>query len=130
MSLIFNALALLFAVLTAGAYWWGVRESLFWIYPWYDIMLHILGGLVMGSWAIAVVERLGMRSFDALKLILGIVLAGALLWEVFEYIVGFNSGEGYVADTLADITNGLLGALLVSGVYLYVIRRKEAPHEE
>jgi hypothetical protein len=113
MPIFFNVLAILFALLTAGAYWYGTQESLFWAYPWYDIMLHLMGGLSIGSWASAVVLRMRLRPVASFMFVIGAILVLAGAWEVFEYVAGLVREEGYLVDTTQDILNGLAGGLTI-----------------
>jgi hypothetical protein len=122
MPLLFNTLSILFALLTGGAYWYGVQESLFWIYPWYDIMLHLLGGLVIGFWASAVAARLKLKPISAFFLIIVTVVGGAIMWEVFEYVIGFEQDAAYVVDTTADLLNGLIGGFATALFYILLYK--------
>ncbi|MBC7836881.1 hypothetical protein H7X87_03855 [Acetobacteraceae bacterium] len=125
MALIFNALALFFAVLTAGIYWYGVEQSFFWIYDWYDSMLHVLGGITIGFWASAVALRLQLPVRRAFFTVLGLTLLGAVAWEIFEYAFHFVRQEDYILDTLTDIMNGLAGCVLAfSGLWFVLLREK------
>jgi hypothetical protein len=125
MPLLFNILAILSALLTAGAYWYGVQGSFFWIYPWYDIMLHLMGGVVMGLWASAVSARLHLSPLHSLIFSMGIVIGGACVWEIFEFLVGFERDiGGYIRDTSADVLNGVIGGGAVATLYSIFNRRK------
>jgi uncharacterized membrane protein YccC len=48
------------------------------------------------------------------------------VWEIFEYTSGLTSGEpGYWFDTLKDLGDDILGALVAWGVYFFLYARKD-----
>jgi len=122
MALFFNIAALLFAVLTGAAYWWGVEESLLWLYPWYDTLLHVLGGGTFGLWAAAVAARLRLRPNFAFVLMLGVVLGVGVLWEAVEYAAGLTTTVEYWPDTLSDVANDCVGMLVAWVLYRLIYR--------
>ena len=97
----------------------------YWSVWWYDLMMHGVGGFLIGSlaaWAVAFPLRNIVRISP--MLFIGIVtLFGGLMWEVFEYVVGFqnyfSSTRVYTIDTVSDIAMDLLGALLA----FYIFRK-------
>ncbi len=58
--------------------------------------------------------------------VFGIVLAGGVLWEGFEYVTDItDKGEGYALDMLSDLLNDCIGALLPMGMYWWLYNKKE-----
>jgi len=112
MPTLLHILAIVCAIATAGTYWWGIEQSFFWIYPWYDVLLHIMGGMVIGFWACAVALRQKCSKGDMLILVLLVLSIGVTTWEIFEYVAGFSNSD-YVLDTAGDVVNGFIGGLLV-----------------
>jgi len=103
-------------ILNTAASFFGWYELL----PWYDNMMHFLGG----AW-LALVAVWGLYSYlkkrdDALVSVLLFVLVGALLWEVLEYVAQSIAGTpglfATVPDSISDIVFGLVGGL-VAGIY-------------
>lgn len=118
MRLFFNFSALLAVSATAGLYWLGVEEGYFWIYDWWDTLLHLLGGLTVGLWCGAVAVALRMPALRAFLFTFGAILAVAVAWEVWEYATGLTGGTpGYWEDTTKDIINGCIGAVAAWALY-------------
>jgi hypothetical protein len=98
----------------------ALAESLYWRFWWMDIIMHGLGGLLVG----AVVAYAIRYRFPALLprayalVILAIVLVG-VSWEVFEYLYRIYDARNYPLDTSIDLVMDLLGALLGAFVLLW-----------
>lgn len=116
MALLFNTFALALTAALSWFYLFGTEHSFFWIYPWFDMLLHFCGGLVMGLWACAVATRLSLRLAPAFWLISIIALLGGIGWEVFEYLFELQGG---LLDTLSDLSIGMMGAY--SALVLYAL---------
>jgi glucose dehydrogenase len=114
MVLSFHILALGLTAAIGWLYVYGTEHSFFWIYPWFDSLLHVLGGLVMGLWACAVALRLGSSSRGALLWVFVVALIGGGVWELFEYLFDI---QGDPLDTTSDLALGLGGALAVWLLY-------------
>ena len=110
----------------------GIQRHLFWFYPWYDIMMHGLGGLWAGlllSWAyLAGGARWGGHHglrYPLAAVIIGTLVVG-LLWEIFEFVVKANAGEQSVLlDTTVDLIMDATGAVLAyafSGMRRFILR--------
>jgi hypothetical protein len=90
--------------------------SLYWVYLWLDIPMHILGGATV---ALGYQSRFLLRRFEH-KLSFGFlptlcaVLAVGVLWEVYEFSVG-PILDGYALDTTIDLCMDVLGALIGYG---------------
>ncbi|HYF12727.1 MAG TPA: hypothetical protein VD928_00280 [Candidatus Paceibacterota bacterium] len=124
MSLFFNALAVGTALVTAVLYIYGKENSLFWYYWWYDIPMHILGGLVIGFWIAAIAAQ---RSFPIRKtflLTLIAVICIGVAWEIYEYTFDLIPDvANYPLDTVADLCNDVLGAAIALLLYIWHYRR-------
>ena len=86
----------------------GTEHDWYWIYPWFDVITHLLGGFSLGLLA-ALVYRNKKRS---VALSLGTVLVLIIGWEVFEILfVSMPIEElGYSIGTAKDVLVGLGGA--------------------
>lgn len=91
----------------------GIEARLYWTHWWWDIPLHVLGGLwagLFGAWVLTI--------FDTRSSLTRCVLAAFLLgttWEVFEYgVFGANASPfmSYPLDTAKDLFNDVLGGLV------------------
>lgn len=103
----------------------AIRLDLYWNLWWFDIFLHLMGGawlslallwLIYYSGYIPAPHRPLFREF---LLVMFLVLAIGILWEVFEWSVGATFAiEGYWLDTMSDIAcdvaGGLAGCLMFS----------------
>ena len=86
---------------------------LYWTTVWYDILMHLAGGLAIGSLVI-LLFRINKRSAGAFAIVFLVTMAVAISWEIFEYLIGETfSIEGYVIDTTLDLVLDAIGAILV-----------------
>ena len=117
MAPIFNITAILFALITCALYWYGLRESYLFLYQWYDIPLHVFAGVAIGAWGSALAARREFSVRSAVLLVLALALCVGVAWEVYEYMAGLARVHGYWQDTIKDMADDLLGALLMALVY-------------
>ncbi|OHA18170.1 MAG: hypothetical protein A2664_01730 [Candidatus Taylorbacteria bacterium RIFCSPHIGHO2_01_FULL_46_22b] len=109
----------------------GLRYELYWYLWWYDIVLHFLGGLVLGlaaTWFFGTVHhRFGhIRTGLLISLILSFVLFGGIVWEWFEYISGITliSVAWYQLDVLMDVLMDMLGGMCAFWIWKKQISKK------
>lgn len=118
-ALFFHTSALALTLALGWLYLVGQQNYFFWIYPWFDVVLHLVGGMIMGLWACGVSagHALSLRSsFIFLSII---VLAGSIAWEIFEQVLNL---AGNSLDTLSDLLFGIAGALVVFLCYSFFRR--------
>lgn len=120
MSLFFNTFAILLTFGIGGLYLFGIEHGLFWNTNWYDIVLHSLGGLLMGAWACAVSARLSFSPRGAALFVFVVATAGGISWEVFEYTLSIWNGP---VDTAFDLLFDLLGAFSALLFYVPLYKR-------
>ena len=89
---------------------------LYWVWWWFDIVMHFLGGVFIGSsmlWLIRYEVPVSIRHRIPIFLttFLG-VLAVGVLWEVFEYVTGLYAAVNYTLDTTLDLAMDIVGMLL------------------
>jgi VanZ family protein len=106
-------LALIIAVLQQIA----LAEFLYWRWWWFDVLMHFLGGVLIGGLALLVSDVLKTpRTLTFIVLLIGIGVG----WEIFERLNGLYQEAGYVVDTVTDLIMDTIGALVVySGVKLW-----------
>src|SRR3989344_4068728 len=91
-------------------------------FPWFDIPMHVLGGISVGCTFVFILRyieketpvRLGNLKF---VFIISLVALTAVLWEFFEFSLGFFTGisfQGNLEDTLADLFLGLAGGTFIA----------------
>ncbi len=90
---------------------------LYFFYWWYDIMMHFLGGVVIGgiaAWsAYRFAAPMSLRKFIFIALLS--IAAVGIGWEVFEYLTGQYVGQqSIVLDTTLDLLMDTLGAIFAS----------------
>lgn len=90
----------------------AVTLSLYWYYSWFDIVMHLWGGILIG---------LGIHTFSlypwftvkpTTKAILFGLLCITIGWEIFEWSIGLYSKDAYIASTVKDLCFGFAGGLL------------------
>lgn len=87
---------------------------LFWVFWWYDIMLHFLGGALFGALAVWGAIRINptMPRSHILLVALATMGVAGIGWEVFEYVGGMYVGEkAIVLDTIIDLIMDTIGGL-------------------
>jgi hypothetical protein len=98
----------------------------YWLYWWFDVLMHFLGGVAGALSAYWVLFYSGLMFKEETRvgtkffLVLSCVIVGGLGWELFEYLMGItDTHEGYHLDTvndlILDITGGLLGIYWAMG---------------
>ena len=112
----------IFLLNTAGSFFgWYI------ILPWYDNMMHFLGGAWLGLVALFTWFSSIQNKTKGMTLVLVFTLVGAILWECLEYFLQLSVAgvPGLFAtpfDSLSDIIFGLLGAYIASLYYIRKIR--------
>lgn len=103
-----NLLAALFVmVILLGLHLVALSHFYYWRYEWFDIPMHMLGGVAIAFFLLGIFGRVRLPKF---LLLVGVIVVG---WEVLEYVTGLSLGQpNYVFDTLHDIFNGYVGALV------------------
>lgn len=86
---------------------------------WLDIPMHVMGGFGVASLAAAILSYKD-KTLSYKKILLAYFVV-AMCWELYEYLHDFFVGRvwGGWEDTLADIVNGLFGA-----VFSYLLIKK------
>lgn len=103
-------LLLLIAVLHLSA----LALSLYWLYPWFDVLLHFLGGVWVFLALVWLAERFRVP-YRVFLVFLGVLFVG-VGWEVFELLAGIPREANFVLDTSIDLLMDSLGG--ITGVLL------------
>jgi mannose/fructose/N-acetylgalactosamine-specific phosphotransferase system component IIC len=92
---------------------------LYWTYPWLDIPMHALGGMVVALGFLMVFNEYTHGMFRrGLLITVSVAFMVGLLWELFELANGITvlTDAGYALDTghdlVMDIVGGFLGYIL------------------
>jgi hypothetical protein len=110
----------------------GSYYSLYWVFPWYDIIVHVVAGLwvsLLFLWLATILGEINSFKEYKTKTFLIAFVAAILIgvvWELVENLtqVTFVRAESYYVDTALDILNGGFGAVLA---YFYFTRNKKCP---
>lgn len=112
--LVIFALVALLGVLQQLAF----AHYLYWRFPWYDIMMHFLGGVVVGAvylWVVRYELPSLLKKYETFLYVLAFSLVVGVLWEVFEFFVGIDREFSYPVrqiDTVVDLVMDASGATL------------------
>ncbi len=117
-SVLYSTLVL--AIVTATMYFMGMSLYLFWVYWWYDVLMHFLVPLTGGFgiyWGLFHSGLIFRQRFESRALTIIFVFVCVMVigvgWEVYEYAFDItDSHEGYMADTVNDLLLDSSGALL------------------
>ena len=93
----------------------GLNSEFYWLYWWYDIPMHIFGGVVVAlvyAWLQTAFPKIPQLSW---KNILMVIITIGVLWEIWELLVGDTafSDNGYALDTIKDLVDDVIGACVV-----------------
>ncbi len=113
----------------AGLHLLAFRFYLYDFWPYFDLLVHFLGGvwiLLLYYWIFHLEFPGSFFSRSWKSLVVGgmlTVLAVAVLWEVFELLAGaVTVGSGYLSDTIGDILAGLAGGVAGLAMVYYHYR--------
>lgn len=96
----------------------AIAHYLYWRFPWYDILMHFWGGVVVGAvylWAIRFAFPSFFKKYGAFFYVFAFTFFVGVLWEVFEYYVGIDKEFSYSVrqvDTVIDLIMDVAGATL------------------
>ncbi|OGG44752.1 hypothetical protein A2673_01825 [Candidatus Kaiserbacteria bacterium RIFCSPHIGHO2_01_FULL_50_13] len=102
------------ATLVGSLHLVGLEHFLYWKLWWYDIPTHFLGGVWVALALLWVSALLGVRIRWFIVLL--VVLAVGVLWELLEFGTGFTPKENYALDTILDLIMDVVGG--VCGVWV------------
>lgn len=91
---------------------WAIENHIFWLFVWFDVFMHFLGGVTLAVLAVGLLKKRRPIFF-----VVGLAVA-FVAWEVFEYVFGVPREANYQFDTTLDVLMDTLGAVAV-----YVVAR-------
>lgn len=109
--------ALILAALVAGLQHWALANFIYWHYPWFDTMMHFLGGVTVATFGIALLDS--KRAFVFLAAMFGIAVG----WELFELSINAEREANFVFDTSLDLLMDAIGMSLAYLVARFTIWR-------
>ena len=110
-------------LITIGVTWAGLHAlavalQLYWHLWWFDLPMHLVGGVVVALMWLALCDMqlpLVQRASTYRATLMFVVLA-VVVWELFEVWAGIPIEADYGFDTTIDVALGLLGGHV--GYYL------------
>ncbi len=107
----------------------AMQMHFYYIFPWFDILTHVMGGFSLGvlSLIISGAWEGKYHSGHIILSILLVTLAGGIGWEAIEFNLDRFLGAGLqmgVIDTLLDIVMDLVGAFLAYGMLRGRLRKE------
>lgn len=117
------------ALLTLGLHLLADQFYLYWVFPWFDILMHFLGGLFLGfftyGWFGGRFSWFRNLSPAAIFVFVAVfVLILGAVWEGFEFYMDLKLGTSLqpsFRDTMADFCFDAAGALVAAVIsYLHV----------
>jgi hypothetical protein len=105
------------AIAVGALYLLAVEFYLYWMFLWFDIVVHFFGGALVALttfWFLfiaRVIPRVPatMNAFMASALV--ITLSIGIAWEIFEYSINAFPATHYLLDTAIDLIADVVGAL-------------------
>lgn len=104
--------AFVFSIAIALLEQWALGSYLYWRYVWFDVPMHLLGGLTIGTFLVPLLGQ-----FRPILYVLGFAVI-ALGWEVFEFAFVARREANFIFDTSLDLLMDALGGALV-----YIVAR-------
>lgn len=88
---------------------------LYWQYPWFDVPMHFLGGVIVALSVYAMLDfglPLPKWSVTLLTVLVFVFIVG-VIWEVWEVLAEVSTRErNYTFDTTLDLVMDMLGGVL------------------
>ena len=110
---------LLFAIFFAAVHRVAMVASLYWYYPWFDIVMHFWGGILVALGVVALTSFRVITIRPSFRITMLVLFTAMISWEIFERLAGLYSPETYIFDTSKDLLVGLVG-----GIVGYLLFRK------
>ena len=110
-----TAIFLVAITVLAVIHYFAIELYLYWLYPWFDLVTHTLGGaaIALGLFSLKDFYPRFSDRFHGLFPTLAVVCLTAIAWEVFEVSAGISMEEPeYALDTVIDLGLGLTGGLI------------------
>lgn len=112
----------------------GNMCNMYAVFPWWDLFLHFISGILMGIVGILILrflvsEKVFKNFSPIFKATYSFIVttASSALWEIWEFagdkLLGFNSQLNSLVDTMGDICICVLGGLIIT-IMIYKFYKK------
>lgn len=102
---------------------------------WWDVFLHLGNSIILGlvgfilAYGLLLTSKMEAKPILASLFSLSFAVFIGVLWEIFEffmdYFFGFTMQKSGLVDTMTDLMVDVTGALLVSAVGFFYMRKKK-----
>ena len=126
-------LQIMMVLFVYGAMFLGEVQGYYSKFWWWDILLHAVAAVILGFIGFVILYVLYKSGKIKAKPVTITVfsfcfsLALGTLWEVFEFLMdssfGFNMQKSGLVDTMGDLMVNLFGALFISGIGFFYIKK-------
>jgi|SRR3989344_3099509 len=126
-------LQIMMVLFVYGAMFLGEVQGYYTKFWWWDILLHAVAAVILGFIGFVILYVLYKSGKIKAKPVTITVfsfcfsLALGTLWEVFEFLMdssfGFNMQKSGLVDTMGDLMVNLFGALFISGIGFFYIKK-------
>jgi hypothetical protein len=93
----------------------SIHFYLYWKFQWLDIPIHFFGGAVVALGIFTAkdfIRAIPDRFLYVVPVMAGVVIV-ALLWELFEIVIGIPTTEpGFLNDMIIDLIVGVIGGFV------------------
>ena len=96
----------------ASVHNFAVATSLYWYYPWFDVLMHFWGGVLVALGVAALSAFRFIRLQPTLWVTLAALTFAMISWEIFERTVGYLEPATYLFDTAKDLLMGFSGGIV------------------
>lgn len=105
------------SILVAGLHYMALKLFLYWTTPWFDIVMHFLGGFLIGIIILCIlINFIGVAFLNNKKVLFILTLSGVLVvglgWELWEIFLGWTDVLEDQFDTILDVVMDSIGAFL------------------
>lgn len=92
----------------------ALQLFLYWRYWWFDLPMHLIGGVVvaLGIFTLHDLRLWVPKRYLKLIPVVLLVLLVAMVWEVYELMIGVPIEADYILDTGTDLIMGVCGGML------------------
>lgn len=105
------------SIIIAVLHYIATIYSFYWSIEWFDILMHFIGGLLMGLiafWIFFTSEKVNYPKDNLLVIfftVIGFALVIGLSWELWELFEGFSDVNIHKKDTILDVVMDTIGAI-------------------
>ena len=117
-SKILLLLAFLFSCVLLSLHLFALEYFLYWAVPWFDILLHIIGGISFGFLLLFIASKT-VENIPWYIPIIGTFIA-ATVWEIFEFQIGLTFvAKNLALDTISDVMFSIFGGTIAFIAYRF-----------